>query len=151
MAASNLAARSIVRRAAVAEAGPPVGRLMISPLPLDPFHRAVVIQRGRVYELGSFDWLAPRRYQPERLVARDGGADVPAARAAAAATRTGRVFLDWARFPVFDVRRAGAGYEVLIADARYTLSGRARFGAVAIPVAGAVSSSPSPPPAQETP
>lgn len=136
MAASNLAARGIVRGAALAEAGPPVGRLMVSPLPLDPFHRAVVIQRGGGYEMGTFDWLAKPHYRPERTIPRETGLDAPAVLAAAAATRVGRIFLDWARFPVFDVVQAGPGYEVLVADARYTLSGRARFGAVAIPVPG---------------
>jgi hypothetical protein len=45
----------------------------------------------------------------------------------------------------------GGGYEVLIADARYTLSGYARFGAVAIPIGAAVSSAPTRPPSQESP
>jgi len=151
MAASNLAARAIVRRAALAEGGPPPGRLMVSPRPADPFRRSVVIQRDSVYELGSFDWLAAPPYRRERVVRRDEGLDLPAVRAAAAATSDGRIFLDWARFPVFEVLRAGRGYEVRIADARYTLSGRARFGAVAIPVPGAVSSSASAHPLQESP
>jgi len=143
MAASNLVARGIVRRAAEAEGGPPVGALMISPQPLDPFTRAVVMERGAVYELGSFDWL--RRPQYRRvgpLVQRFTGADVPEARAAAAADSRGRTFLGWARFPVYEVLREPAGYEVLLADARYTLSGRARFGAVAIHVPRTISSSP---------
>ncbi len=151
MAASNLAARGIVSRAAAAEAGPPVGRLMVSPLPLDPFRRSVVIQRDSAYELGELDWLAHPPYRRERVIPRDAGLDLPAVRAAAAATPTGRIFLDWARFPVFEVVRAGSAYEVLLADARYTLSGRARFGAVAIPVPGAVSSSATAHPPQESP
>ncbi len=151
MAASNVVARGIVRRAAVAEAGPPVGALMVSPLPLDPFRRSVVIRRDSLYELGSFDWLARPHYVRARVIPRVTGLDVPAARAAAAGTPAGRIFLDWARFPVFEVVRSGAGYEVLLADARYTLSGRARFGAVAIPVPGTVSSSPAAHLLQESP
>jgi inner membrane protein len=144
MAASNLVARDIVRRAAAAEGGAPVGRLMVSPLPLDPFRRNVVIARDGTYEMGSFDWLHRPHYRREGpLVQRYTGADAPAARAAAAATPTGRIFLGWARFPVFEVLSSAAGYEVLLADARYTLSGRARFGAVAITVPRAVSSPPS--------
>jgi inner membrane protein len=151
MAASNLEARGMVRRAAIAEGGPAVGALMVSPLPLNPFRRNVVMQRGDAYELGSFDWLARPHYRPARIVRRDTGLDAPAVRAAAAATRTGRIFLDWARFPVFDVVPATAGYEVLLADARYTLSGRARFGAVAINLPRALSSPPPRTPAQESP
>jgi inner membrane protein len=142
MAGSNLVARGMVRRAAEAEGGAPVGALMVSPQPLDPFRRAVVIARGAAYELGSFDWLRRPRYRPERLVPRYTGVDAPAARAAAAADWRGRIFLGWARFPVYEVLREPAGYEVLLADARYTLSGRARFGAVAIRVPRAVSSPP---------
>ncbi|HVM42435.1 MAG TPA: metal-dependent hydrolase [Gemmatimonadales bacterium] len=144
MAASNLAARGIVRRAALAEGGA-VSSLMVSPLPLDPFRRSVVVAREGGYELGSFDWLHRPHYRREGApVPRYGGLDEPAVRAAAAATRTGRIFLDWARFPVWDVLTTPSGYEVLLADARYTLSGRARFGAVAIPVPRAISS-PAPP------
>jgi inner membrane protein len=153
MAASNLVARDIVRSAASAEGGTPVGRLMVSPLPLDPFRRNVVIARDSGYEMGSFDWLHQPHYRREGpLVRRYGGADVPAARAAAAATTKGRIFLDWARFPVWDVVPSATGYEVLLADARYTLSGRARFAAVAITVPRAVSSPPSRvPPLPEAP
>ncbi len=152
MAASNLVARSIVQRAAIAEGGGPVERLMVSPLPLDPFRRSVVIARDSVYEVGSFDWLHRPHYRRDGpLVQRYAGLDAPAVRAAAAATRTGRIFLDWARFPVYDVVPSASGYEVLLADARYTLSGRARFGAVAIPVPRAVSSPPSRNPLGESP
>jgi inner membrane protein len=145
MAASNLVARGIVRRTALAEGGP-VGRLMVSPLPANPFRRAVVIERDGSYEMGSFAWLPRPEYRREGpLVQRFTGADAPAARAAAAATLRGRTFLGWARFPVYEVLRAGDGYEVLLADARYTLSGRARFGAVAIRVPRTISSPPANP------
>jgi inner membrane protein len=143
MAGSNLAARGIVRRAAVAEGSGSVGALMVSPLPLDPFRRSVVIRRGDAYELGVFDWLHTPHYRRDGpLVPEFTGVDAPEARAAAAADWRGRTFLGWARFPVYDVLRDPTGYEVLLADARYTLSGRARFGAVAIHVPGAISSPP---------
>jgi inner membrane protein len=151
MAASNVVARGIVRRAALAEGGS-VGRMMVAPVPADPFRRQVVIARAGGYELGSFTWLprpAYRRSGPP--VPALAGVDAAAARTAAAATPRGRTFLGWARFPVCDVLRTGAGYEVLFADARYTLSGRARFGAVAIPLPGAVSSPRPSHPLQETP
>jgi inner membrane protein len=151
MAASDLAARGIVRRATLADGGPPVGGLMVSPRPVDPFYRSVVIQRDGAYELGTFDFLGRPHFRPGRVVPRENGLDAPAVRAAAAATSAGRIFLDWARFPVFDVVQAGTGYQVLIADARYTLSSRARFGAVAIPVPGTVSSSPTAHPIEEVP
>jgi hypothetical protein len=93
--------------------------------------------------LGSFDWLRRPEYRREGpLVQRITGVDAPQARTAAAADWRGRIFLDWARFPVYEVLREPAGYEVLLADARYTLSGPARFGAVAIHVPGAISSPP---------
>ncbi len=141
MAASNLVARSIVRRAADAEGGVPAGALMVSPQPLDPFRRGVVIERGAAYELGTFDWLRRPMYRREgALVQRYTGVDAPEARAAASTDWRARTFLAWARFPVFVVLREPGGWDVQIADARYTLSGRARFGAVAIHVPRAVSS-----------
>jgi len=151
MAGSNVAARAIVRRAALAEGGA-VSSLMVSPLPADPFHRSVVVARDSAYELGTFDWLHRPHYRREGpLVPRYRGPNDPAVRAAAAATRTGRIFLDWARFPVWDVLTTPSGYEVLLADARYTLSGRARFGAVAIPVPRAISSPSSRTPPEVSP
>jgi len=64
--------------------------------------------------------------------------------AAAAADWRGRTFLDWARFPVYTVLPAPGGLlHVQLSDARYTLSGRARFGALAFTVPRAVSSPPS--------
>jgi inner membrane protein len=142
MATSNLVARGMVRRAALAEGGP-VGRLMVAPVPADPFRRTVVIVRDGAYEVGTFRWLASPHYRPtDPLVPEYAGVDDPAVRAAAAATWRGRTFLGWARFPRYDVLRAGDGYEVLLADVRYTLSGRARFGAVAIRLPGAISSAP---------
>jgi membrane-bound metal-dependent hydrolase YbcI (DUF457 family) len=141
MAASNLVARVIVRSAATAEAGPPVGSLMVSPQPLDPFRRAVVIARGAAYELGSLDWLHAPHYRREGpLVERFSGADSSTARAAATADWRGRTFLSWARFPVFTVLPTpGCGAFVQLSDARYTLSGRARFGALAFYVQRGVS------------
>jgi inner membrane protein len=150
MAASNIVARRFVRSAALAEGGP-IGSMMVAPVPANPLRRQVVIERDSSYEMGSFTWLPRPRYRRARLVPEYGGADDAGARAAAAATPRGRTFLSWARFPVYDVRKTGDGYEVLLADARYTLSGRARFGAVAIPLPRAISSLPSSPPVQESP
>jgi inner membrane protein len=151
MAGSNLVARGIVRRAALAEGGS-AGRMMVAPAPADPFRRQVVIARDGGYEIGTFRWLPRARYRRSgALVPEFSGVDDAGARAAAAATPRGRTFLAWARFPVYDVLRSGDGYEVLLADARYTLSGRARFGAVAIPLPGAISSPPSSHPLQESP
>ena len=151
MATSNIAARGIVQDAALVEGGP-IGRMMVAPEPADPFRRQVVIERGHAYELGWFTWLPRPRYRRAGpLVPEYAGVDDPGARAAAAATPRGRTFLAWARFPVFEVLHTGAGAEVLLADARYTLSGRARFGAVAITLPGAVSSPPLSHPVQESP
>ena len=151
MAASNIEAQGIVRRAAIAEGGPAVEALMISPLPVNPFRRGVVMQRDGGYELGSFDWLARPHYRPERIVRRETGLDAPAVRAAAAATRAGRIFLDWARFPVMDVVPVSTGYQVYLADARYGLGGRSRFGKVAIFIPQTISSPPAVNPPQESP
>jgi hypothetical protein len=57
----------------------------------------------------------------------------------AAATGDGQTFLRWARFPFFEVDDSKDEPAVYIIDARYTLDRDAVFGAVRIPLPGAMS------------
>jgi len=111
-------------------------RLMIAPVPVDPFRRTVVIDGEDGYRLGVVN-LLPRPHF--RLDARRIPKGESAAARLAAATSDGRTFLRWARFPFFEVDDSKGDPAVYIIDARYTLDRNALFGAVRIPLPEAVS------------
>ena len=132
------AAATAARRAATAELralGEKPDRLMVSPVPLDPFTRRVVARQGAVYRTASFHWLRRPHLDPATVrtwTAPD--SDSPALRAAAA-TVVGRRFLGWARFPRVEVTRSPAGDLVTLIDLRYRERPGSGFAAVAIPLA----------------
>jgi inner membrane protein len=135
MAASTLAARRISGPEIAAISGQPVERLMVSPFPVNPFVRSVVVEQEEVYRTARFNWLArPRLDSASVRIFPKGRADHPAVQAAAATT-LGRRFLGWARFPAFQLEPAGGGdFVVHILDLRYADRPGVRFGAVSIPV-----------------
>jgi inner membrane protein len=91
-------------------------RVLVSPVPLDPFRRIVVVEDGRKYRMGKLDWLeAAVTFAPDALPKND---DDPAA-LAAALTPNGRKFLVWARYPYYEVRREAGETLVTLGDARY--------------------------------
>jgi inner membrane protein len=135
MAVSGLAARQVARAELTALTGAAPERLMLSPMPANPFRRSVVAQQGETYRLAAFRWLDSPHLEPGtvRMFPR-GQPDHPAVRAAAATT-LGRRFLGWARFPAFQIEPAGGNnYVVHIVDLRYADRPGARFGSVSIPV-----------------
>lgn len=116
MLVSSRVGRSIVAGAA-ARTGIPSSRVLVSPVPLDPFHRMVVVDEGRAHRQGALDWL-PRpavSLAPESVPRNE---DDPAADAAKR-TPAGRKFMVWARFPYFEVRRERTETLVTMGDARY--------------------------------
>jgi inner membrane protein len=129
MVAGSAMTRRLVRRELSATGHAPV-RVLASPVPLNPFRRAIVIDEGDVYRLGAVDWLRRPAFSLDPLVV-PVNRDAPAAQAAAQ-TPEGRVFLKWARFPFFVVNSAQPNPVVHIVDARYTLDPGAGFGAVTI-------------------
>jgi inner membrane protein len=135
MAVSAFAARRIAGRELAALSGEPVDRLMVSPLPVSPFVRRVVVEQGNSYRTAGFDWLTRRRIDPATIrKLSKGPVDHPAVRKAAATT-VGRRFLGWARFPTFRLNRVSrADFVVHIVDLRYADSPDAPFGSVSIPV-----------------
>jgi len=126
------AGESISRRTVEASLGDAAtARLMVAPVPVDPFRRMVVIDDGSEYRLGVVKLLPrPRFILGERRISKGAG---PMARRASA-TEDGRTFLRWARFPFFEVDESSAEPAVYIIDARYTLDRNAVFGAVRIPL-----------------
>ena len=92
-------------------------RIMVSPMPADPFRRDVVVADDLHYHRLTFDWLATECVEP-----RGGGTaignDHPAAAAALAAPDL-RGFATWTRFPSFSVEPQDDGYRVTISDIRF--------------------------------
>ena len=144
MVASTLAGRRAAGAEVAAITGEPVSRLMISPVPVNPFRRKVVVEQAEVYRTADFRWLATPRLDPASLrVFPKGPADHPAVQSAAR-TMTGRRFLGWARFPTFRLEPAGAGaFVVHIIDLRYADQPGDQFGSVSIRVAAAAGSGPA--------
>jgi inner membrane protein len=131
MAAGESISRRVVE-ASLSDAAIP--RLMIAPVPFDPFQRAVVIDGESAYRLGVVKLFPlPHFFLDERRIPKGEGV---AARQAAA-TGAGRIFLRWARFPFFEIDDSKAKPAVYIIDARYTLDRDALFGAVRIPLSTA--------------
>lgn len=131
MAGSSLVMREAIVRELAAQGTPPV-RVMVSPVPVNPFRRLVVIDDGQQYRFGTVDWLTRPVFSVEpHTVAVN--ADAPAARAAAL-TPEGRAFLGWARFPFFQVETSPQSYVVHMVDARYTVDRDAGFGAATVVV-----------------
>ena len=129
------AGESISRRVVEASlSGAEIPRLMVAPVPVDPFRRTVVIDGESAYRLGVVKLLPlPRFFLDERRIPKGEGA---AARLAAT-TGTGRTFLRWARFPFFEIDDSKAKPAVYIIDARYTIDRNALFGSIRIPLSTA--------------
>jgi inner membrane protein len=128
MAAGGLISRRVVE-ASLSDAVIP--RMMIAPVPIDPFKRTVVIDGKSAYRVGVVKLLPfPHFFLDERRIPKGEG---PAARLAAA-TDAGQTFLRWARFPFFEIDDSKTEPAVYIIDARYTLDRDAIFGSVRIPL-----------------
>jgi inner membrane protein len=135
MALSTLAARHAARTEIAALTGQPVERLMVSPFPVNPFRRSIVVEQGEVYRTAEFRWLTARHVDPGSMRVFPRGSDDDPAVRAAARTTLGRRFLGWARYPAFQLEPAGAGsFVVHIIDLRYADRPGDRFGSVSIPV-----------------
>ena len=115
--ASSFGGRAIVRRAAFAAGLHPSGRILVSPSPVTPLRRMVLVEEGNGYRFGELRWM------PRPVVRFSEGFrpvnDVDPAVAAAKRLRPLRRFLVWARFPYYDVRREADSVVVTASDARY--------------------------------
>jgi inner membrane protein len=133
MAVGAVAARRIARAEMAALSGEPVRRLLVSPVPVNPFRRRVVAELEKVYRTAEFLWLPdPHVDRASVRVYPKGPRDYTAVRGAASTT-LGRRFLGWARFPAYRVeKRGGGGVIVHIVDLRYADRAGVSFGAVSI-------------------
>ncbi len=121
--------RSVVRGTA-AELGVQPSRLMLSPEPLNPFKKWVVLEGADGYTFGVLDLLSNLRF--ERLgVVYEKHPGTPAA-VAASRTSTAQLFNSWSRFPYYVTEDLGNSYLVHIGDARYTLDAERSWAAVSV-------------------
>jgi inner membrane protein len=129
------AGESISRRVVEASlSGAAIPRLMVAPVPIDPFRRTVVIDGDSAYRLGVVKLLPrPHFILGERRIPKGESA----ATRLAATTNAGRIFLRWARFPFFESDDSKAEPAAYIIDARYTLDRNAIFGSIRIPLSTA--------------
>ena len=100
----------------VVQARFPGTRIMVSPVPLQPWKRAVLVDDGELYQFGGYSVGGNVVMDPNSLAI--GGAD-PAV-AAARNHPEAQGFVKWARFPFYRVSREGSETVVRMGDARYT-------------------------------
>ena len=129
MIVSATVARQRVVAAWTAAKGTPPRRVMVGPVPINPFSRVVIIDAGEYYERGSFEWWPTRvRFDPRHLQKND---HHPAAIRAAQTVSDFRALLIWSRFPYYEIVETGNGAtQVTLADMRF--GGRRPFTATAI-------------------
>lgn len=116
---------------AMASSGTEVEKIMVAPVPINPFVRDVVVQTPKGYRFGRASlWpfaleLAPRTVP--RL------SDSPVVREAIASPEV-RGFMNWARFPFAEVEETLTGYTVYLSDARYTRTRGTGFGSARVEI-----------------
>jgi inner membrane protein len=116
MVLSAGAARQVVIESWTAREGRPPSALMVGPVPIDPFRKAVIVDAGDHYRRGSFGWL-PRRvvFDPEPIPKNDRHPAVLQAQT----DRQFQAILVWARFPYYELTRDADGTRVTLADVRF--------------------------------
>ncbi|GIX31755.1 MAG: hypothetical protein KatS3mg124_2227 [Porticoccaceae bacterium] len=114
--AGNAAASAAAEARVATAVGVPAARVMVAPVPANPFRGAVVIDADAFYRLGEWHWLGAPRFRPGARLAK--GLDHPAVVAASRHPWAVR-FLTWSRFPLARVTADGTGFVVAFADARY--------------------------------
>jgi len=116
MLLSAHAARGVVASVWRTSRGTSPQALMVGPLPLTPFTRAVIVDAGDHYETGTFSWWSSSvTFSPERIPKNDRDPAVAIARQ----TRLVAAYLVWARFPYWTITRSARSVDVGVADVRF--------------------------------
>jgi inner membrane protein len=131
MLVSSQAARTVVADVWRETRGTEPRALMVGPLPLTPFTRAVIVDAGDRYEAGTFRWWPTGiLFESEAVPKNDGDPAVAAARAQA---RTIREFLVWSRFPFWTTEAVDGGTRVTVRDMRFFSAGRQFSASTTVP------------------
>jgi inner membrane protein len=126
MLGSARAARRIVHEEWVAGRGEAPRALMVGPVPLNPFHKSIIVDAGDEYYLGTFEWFPTRvSFDPTPTPKND---RLPAV-AAARADPDVQGILVWSRFPAWTIRETPGGTEVQLRDMRFRGFDRGGFTA----------------------
>ena len=120
MVISARLARDHVIDAWRAEHGTAPRALMVGPVPITPFERAVIVDAGDHYVTGTFSWL-PARVTFDAGSTAMNAADPHVARAREAPNI--RAFLVWSRFPFWIVEPGEGGTRVTVTDMRFANRG----------------------------
>ena len=120
---SAQAARSVVADIWRGAKGTAPRALMVGPLPVTPFTRAIIVDAGDHYETGTFSWWSTGvSFDPERIPKNDQNPAVALARR----SRVISAYLVWSRFPYWTVTSHAGSMDVGIRDMRFggALGGR---------------------------
>jgi inner membrane protein len=131
MAISSRVGRSIVERQALAAGSEPSLAVMVAPEPITPYTRTVVRDMGGWYEIGRLTWSPRPKYEAngEPIFKTTNAATL-----SALATREGKQFASWARFPFAQVSTTGDSVVVRLDDVRYGALGQPSFASTVVPV-----------------
>jgi len=128
-------ARDVVLARWTAERGSSPRALMVGPLPITPFRRAVIVDAGDRYETGTFTWMPPRvQFDVEWIEKHESDPAVVHARDDPRV----RAVLRWARFPYYRIEETPGGTRVTLRDVRFG----DRVGGVSVVVKGPADAGP---------
>lgn len=130
MLGSNSVARRVVREGLVRAGRPESTAFMVTPVPVNPFRREVVVDVGDRYEKGVVVFDPWPRFRPSGFGIDKGLS--PAEVSAALDTPRARAVLTWARFPFAAVDPSTAPPTIWINDYRYANTGPTGWSAVRI-------------------
>jgi inner membrane protein len=107
--------------------GHPATRVSAFPQPINPFRWYGVIETPEFYQSMMVDSLTPEVDPQGRATKYYKSDDTPVSQAAKA-TRLGRVYMDWVRYPTLEVqkREQPDGYGVTFRDVRFLYPNRSR-------------------------
>lgn len=129
MAISSVLARGVVVSSFASKQDGEV-RVMVAPLAVTPLTRYIVVDDGRSYRVGMFNWSRRPRFELESLPY-DRVPPTPESARALLAPRAVK-FLSWARFPYFLEEPVGG--LLLIGDARYGLDPEGSWASTQVPL-----------------
>lgn len=130
MLVSARAARAIVVAQWTEARGAPPRALMVGPVPLNPFRKAVIVDAGDRYETGSFTWATRRAVFEAFTIPKN--ATLPLTAIARLQEPAFDRILIWARFPYWEIDEGPAGTTVRLKDARFPRVDSGGFSATTV-------------------